>query len=137
MDIIFIIHLFFTCYMTGLIWFVQLVHYPLLGKIGEEAFLEYERHHQSWTFWVVGLQMVIEFGTGIWLLLIQSYNPLQWVNVGLLLIIWSSTFFIQSPLHTKLGREFQVEWQRKLVATNWVRTVAWTVRSVILLSMLV
>lgn len=137
MSWIFIIHLFLTLYMTGVIWFVQLVHYPLMGKIGEEAFLEYELHHQNRMFWVVGIQMVIELVTGIWLLLQQSYNPLQWWNVLLLLVIWASTFFIQSPLHNKLGNGYRVEWQQKLVDTNWVRTVAWTLRSLILCSMLV
>ncbi|MFN7115322.1 MAG: hypothetical protein ACK4TA_00900 [Saprospiraceae bacterium] len=136
MSWLFIIHLFFTLYMTGLIWFVQVVHYPLMGRIGEEAFLEYEKHHQNRTFLVVGFQMVIELMTGVLLLWQQSYNPLQWWNVGLLIIIWLSTFLLQSPLHGKLGTEFRIEWQDKLLNTNWIRTIAWTLRSIILLSML-
>jgi len=123
--------------MTGVIWFVQVVHYPLMGKIGSEAFLEYERHHQNRTFLVVGVQMVLELITGIWLCWQQSYNPLQWWNLGLLIIIWLSTFLIQSPLHEKLGNEYKLDWQRKLVNTNWIRTILWTVRSIILLSMLI
>jgi UDP-N-acetylmuramyl pentapeptide phosphotransferase/UDP-N-acetylglucosamine-1-phosphate transferase len=137
MSWIFIIHLFFTLYMTGVIWFVQVVHYPLMGKIGAEAFEEYEKHHQKRTFLIVGIQMIIELFTGLLLLWQQSYNPLQWWNVILLIIIWISTFFIQSPLHGKLGNEYRAEWQQKLVHTNWIRTVAWTLRSLILLSMLV
>lgn len=27
-----------TLYMTGLIWFVQAVHYPLLGEVGPGSF---------------------------------------------------------------------------------------------------
>lgn len=137
MNWIFIIHLFFTLYMTGVIWFVQVVHYPLMGKIGNEAFEEYEKQHQKRTFLIVGIQMIIELFTGLLLLWQQSYNPLQWWNVGLLVIIWISTFFIQSPLHGKLGNEYRVAWQQKLVNTNWIRTVAWTLRSLILLNMLV
>lgn len=137
MSWIFIIHLFFTIYMTGVIWFVQVVHYPLMGNIGEEAFVEYEKRHQNRTFLIVGIQMIIELFTGLLLLWQQSYNPLQWWNVIMLIVIWISTFFIQSPLHGKLGNEYRVEWQRKLVSTNWIRTVAWTLRSLLLLSMLV
>ncbi len=137
MSWIFIIHLFFTVYMTGVIWFVQIVHYPLMGKIGEEAFLEYERHHQNRTFYIVGLQMLIELATGFWLLWQQSYNPLLWGNVIFLIIIWLSTFLIQSPLHGKLGNEYKIEWQRRLVITNWIRTISWTIRSAILLYMLI
>lgn len=123
--------------MTGVIWFIQIVHYPLMRKIGEEAFIDYERHHQDRTFYVVGFQMIIELVTGVWLLLQQSYNPLQWYNIGLLCIIWASTFFIQSPLHGKLDKEYRIEWQQKLVNTNWIRTLAWTLRSLILLGMLI
>lgn len=136
MSWIFIIHLFFTIYMTGIIWFVQIVHYPLMSKIGEEVFPLYEQQHQNRIFYIVGFQMLIELFTGGLLLWQQTYNPLQWWNVTLLIIIWGSTFFIQSPLHGKLGNEYRAEWQQKLVNTNWIRTMAWTLRSIILLSML-
>lgn len=137
MNLVFIIHLFFTIYMTGVIWFVQIVHYPLMNKIGEATFLEYEKYHQNRTFLIVGTQMLVEILTGFWLLWQQSYNPLLWWNIILLIIIWLSTFLIQSPLHGKLGNEYKTEWHRKLLNTNWIRTATWTIRSLILLSMLI
>ena len=38
-----------TLYMTGLIWFVQVVHYPLLGAVGGSEFSAYEQRHMSLT----------------------------------------------------------------------------------------
>jgi hypothetical protein len=34
-----------TVMLAGLIWMVQLVHYPLLTKFGREDFQSYERLH--------------------------------------------------------------------------------------------
>jgi hypothetical protein len=36
-----LVHGFATLYMTGLIWFVQLVHYPLFAQVGRHAHLSY------------------------------------------------------------------------------------------------
>ena len=42
-----------TLYMTGLIWFVQVVHYPLMGLTGKAEFSAYEQRHTLLTTWVV------------------------------------------------------------------------------------
>lgn len=136
MDWILAIHVFLTFYLTGVIWFVQIVHYPLMSKVGYERFKDYEKSHTWLTIWVVGPQMIAELGTGIWLWSVDFYNPGHWINIGLLLIIWLSTFFVQSRLHTKLTLEFKPEWHRQLVRSNWIRTVAWTVRSLLLIWLL-
>ena len=52
-----LIHAGATLYMTGLIWFVQVVHYPLMARVGEDGFAEYEKHHQRLTTWVVAPPM--------------------------------------------------------------------------------
>ena len=51
--LVFLSHAAATLYMTGLIWFVQIVHYPLLGAIGDSEFPAYERRYMSLTTWVV------------------------------------------------------------------------------------
>ena len=63
-----LVHAATACFMTGLIWFVQVVHYPLLGVVEAREFGAYHR-------------------------------------------------------------------DRSLVATNWIRTVGWTARSVVSLVM--
>ena len=55
-----IVHAAATWFMTGLIWFVQIVHYPLFAKVGALAFKEYEHDHQRKTTWVVAPVMLIE-----------------------------------------------------------------------------
>ena len=47
-----------TLYMTGVIWFVQIVHYPLMARVGGAQFREYSRLHQLQTTWVVAPAML-------------------------------------------------------------------------------
>ena len=133
MDWVFPLHLFLTFYMTGLIWFVQLVHYPLMDKVGIEYFQTYEQAHTQRTSWVVAPQMVAELATGLWLWYHAWQIPWHWLNIGLLALIWASTFLIQVPLHNRLTQGFEAAAHRRLVQSNWLRTIAWTLRSALLL----
>lgn len=54
--------------MTGSIWFVQIVHYPLMDAVGPENYNEYHRRHQNRTSYVVGPVMLFELATAIALL---------------------------------------------------------------------
>lgn len=49
-----------TLFMVGLIWFVQIVHYPLFKSVGESEFVEYQLQHQKLTTWVVAGPMLLE-----------------------------------------------------------------------------
>ncbi|TXB66558.1 hypothetical protein [Phaeodactylibacter luteus] len=128
-------HLLATCYMLGLIWFVQVVHYPLMGKVPAQAFVGYERLHTRYTSWVTAPPMLLELGTGLWLLLQFPGHLLLWGNAVGLLWLWASTFFIQVPLHNQLSQSFDAVVHRKLVQTNWARTVVWSIRALLLLSL--
>ncbi|MEM6262595.1 MAG: hypothetical protein AAGI38_08820 [Bacteroidota bacterium] len=47
------LHFITTLFMTGLIWFVQVVHYPLFSQISPEDFPRYEKIHMRRTAIVV------------------------------------------------------------------------------------
>ena len=36
---------FSTAAMTGLIWLIQIVQYPLMAEVGAEQFVRYEQQH--------------------------------------------------------------------------------------------
>lgn len=125
-----------TLSMVGVIWFVQVVHYPLFSAVGEAGFPEYERHHVRRTGWVVGVPMCVELGTAIAALWYLG-GALAWCGLGLLAVIWTSTWLWQVPAHRRLERGFDAAVHRRLVTTNWVRTGAWSVRGIIALALLV
>jgi len=137
MSFLFLVHLFFTLYMTGIIWMVQIVHYPLMGRVGTDQFVDYERTHTMLMTFVVGPQMVIELGTAV-LLAIQAerFREFWWLNLALILVIWVSTFFIQVPLHESLSKGFIREDHLKLVNSNWIRTITWTAHAILVLFLL-
>ncbi len=121
-----------TLLMTGLIWFVQVVHYPLFGAVGSEAFVQYEARHTDLTTWVVIGPMVAELITAG--LLVWRRPPFLsvwevWLGLALVGLIWASTALLQIPRHSELARGFSVSAHLALVGTNWLRTAAWTVRS--------
>ncbi len=72
MKLILLAQVFSTLFMVGLIWFVQIVHYPLYANVGREQFPEYEALHNRRTNWVVGPAMLIEMVTAAMLL---KYSP--------------------------------------------------------------
>ena len=57
-------------------------------------------------------------------------------GLGLLAVIWLSTAFLSVPRHEALRHGFDASAHGALVATNWIRTAAWTVRSALLLVVL-
>ena len=118
-----------TLFMTGVIWFVQVVHYPLFGRVGDAGFTAYAREHARRTGWVVGPAMLLELLLA--LALAARGGALAWAGLALLGAIWASTAFVQVPLHGRLAAGPDRFAQRRLTATNWVRTAAWSLRAVL------
>ncbi len=124
-----------TWFMVGLIWFVQVVHYPLMGEVPTYAFSAYARSHQRRTTWIVGPVMILEGFSAMMLLWTPhrefAGTPMRWIGLTLLILIWASTFAVQVPLHERLASGFDRAVWRRLVTTNWLRTIAWTFRGII------
>lgn len=135
---ILLLHAAATWYLVGLIWFVQVNHYPLFDRVGEAEFPRYEADHQRLTTPVVLPPMVVELGTSCYLALfpLSNLQVLGYVGFALVVMIWASTFLIQVPLHTKVGNGFDRKSYLLLVRTNWLRTVAWSLRGLLALWML-
>ena len=123
-----------TLAMVGLIWFVQVVHYPLFGHVGQDQFGHYERLHQFRTTLVVAPLMLVEAGTAVLLLWRRPDGVTMGAAIfGVLLVgmIWVSTILWQMPAHAKLEAAFDPAAHRRLVQSNWVRTAAWTARGML------
>ena len=133
-----LVHVAATLTMTGLIWFVQIVHYPLFDHVGASAFTEYEHVHQRRTGWVVGPLMLAELMTAAALLAWRPAGigaPWVWVGLALVAALWLSTAFVQVPLHRTLAQGFDAMAHRRLVNSNWWRTALWSARGILVLWM--
>jgi len=121
-----------TWYLTGLIWTIQAVHYPLFDQVGNESFPAYEAEHARRITWVVGPPMIIELITSATLVFWRPEPiPAWWAWTGLALVgvIWVSTVALQVPQHNRLAKRFEPGAHRMLVSSNWVRTLAWSARA--------
>ncbi len=139
-ELLLLIHAGSTLCMTGLIWFVQVVHYPLFQKVGKDSAQEYFKQHQLRTTYVVMPLMLVELAASI-LIAIDAFETgvqpvLGFTGLGLVALIWVSTFLVQVPMHSKLSSGFDTRLVKLLVSTNLVRTLAWSARGVISLLML-
>lgn len=135
---VFLAHVAATLFMTGVIWFVQVVHYPLYAHVGNDSFPDYESNHTHRTTWVVAPAMFVEALTAILLCLARPNGIDAWqtsLGIALVVVIWLSTAFLQVPRHKELSRSFEAISHHALVATNWLRTMAWSLRSILVLLM--
>ena len=133
--LIVLLNLTLSATLTGLIWTIQVVHYPGFLGVGTESFLAYQHHHMRTISYVVIPLMLVELVVA---LLLPSLDPfrsswLAYTATGMVLIVWATTFFISSPLHSKLASAgYDASLIHQLVNTNWIRTIAWSVRTGIL-----
>lgn len=132
-----VLHLAATMVMIGIIWFVQVVHYPLMALAGRDGYPAFQAAHSRRTTFVVAPPMLVELATGAWLALRPPpFFPASaaWAGLALLAVVWLSTFFLQVPEHGRLEHGFDAVAHRRLVRGNWVRTVAWTLRGTLLIA---
>lgn len=134
------LHLAATAAMVGLIWFVQVVHYPLFDSVGADGFSDYESAHRWRTSFVVGPLMGVELLTAVALVVDPPDSlgrSLPLVGLVVLFVVHASTVLLQVPAHDRLNLGHDPAVVARLVRTNWVRTAGWTTRGVLAGAMLV
>ncbi len=136
LSLCFLLDIAATLYLWGVIWTVQLVHYPLFARVGAAGWADYHVAHLRLMTLVVLPAMVTELGTSgllalgrpAWLSVL-----LLWLGFGLALGTWAVTFFVSVPLHDTLSRGFDTAAIARLGSTNWLRTAFWTAHALLLL----
>jgi hypothetical protein len=135
-----VLHAACTWFMVGLIWVIQRVHYPSMHYIEPDRFAPFEKYHCDAIGSIVAPCMLLEAISSA-ALAMHCNGPWQWAVLiagwGLLAILWGSTFWIQVPLHARLQLGKNPDTIDRLVRTNWIRTVAWSIRGALAVWMLV
>jgi len=118
-----------TCaFMTGLIWVIQLIHYPSFSRISPASFSEFHHFHSRRITWIVAPVMIFELISAIALVILNPSSPMMVSNLVLLGLIWLSTFFLSVPAHNQLAQGFDEKTILRLTTTNWPRTFLWSLR---------
>jgi hypothetical protein len=139
-DLVLAAQAFASAAMCGLIWFVQVVHYPLFAWVTGSSAQAYAAEHQRRTAVVVIPFMLVEGLTAA----LVAVNPppgiprsAAFAGLVIVLLLWAGTGLVQMPLHGRLGREGHVRGAvAALVRSNWLRTTLWTARGLLAVWML-
>lgn len=132
MSLIFILNLFSSFFLCGLIWTVQIVHYPYFIYTDETKFSNAMTFHKKRVSYIVIPVMFTELLTSFWLVF-NSAEQIVFHAAGLVvvLLIWLITFLLQVPLHSSLTSQYNSVTIQQLVRSNWWRTLLWSLKSVI------
>lgn len=134
MNLLIVVNASATWVMVGIIWFVQVVHYPLLATVPAESARKVAVDHQARTSRVVMLPMAAEGITTLWLMFDRPSTVqwwLAWAGGLCVAVALASTVLLSVPRHTRMASEPTDELGRELVKTNWPRTLAWTLHGVV------
>lgn len=121
--------------MCGLIWFVQVVHYPLFARVIGAESKDFAAANQDRTKIVVIPFMLAEGGAAAavaWAPPPGVPASLAMAGMAIVIALWLLTACIQMPLHARLLREGHTsKTVAALVTSNWLRTLLWSLRGAI------
>lgn len=128
------LHIFCCFFLTGLIWIIQLVHYPSFQWVDKNKTNSFINFHTKRISFIVIPIMLLELISGIFLL--ETFSNTKYlyffsINLISLVAIWISTFVLSVPCHKKLIFYFEIKTIKRLVKTNWPRTLLWSLRSIL------
>ena len=130
-----LIHLISTAIIVGIIWVIQVVHYPSFYFIERDEYVSFQKFHMDKISYIVVPVMLIESISGF-ILIYNELNTVLLISMILLFFIWVLTGIFFVPIHQKLTSGYQEELVEKLVKINWVRTIFWTIRLLLVMAYL-
>ena len=125
-------HLVFTSTMVGIIWVIQLVHYPSFYFIRKDIFVSFQEFHTNKIAIVVVPVMLVELITGILLIYMETNIDIALsISLFILIAIWVLTAIYFYKAHQKLMSGYNEEIINQLIKLNWIRTILWTFRLIL------
>lgn len=128
MNVVLIINLCASLYLAGLIWTIQLVHYPGFNYISKKSFKDFHRMHTRGMGLIVAIPMIAELASSI-LLAIRFQSVFFYINLTLVILTWVCTGLLSVPKHRRLQHGKDKNVIKELILTNYSRTALWTIRS--------
>ena len=126
------VHFLSTSLMVGIIWVIQLLHYPAFHFIKESDYVEFQHFHMQRISFIVVPVMILELFSAFMLVYYLRSNLLILCLI-ILLFIWLITFVFFTKLHQSLLDGYNKTVVDKLVKINWSRTILWSLRLIILI----
>ncbi len=146
-SIIFIIHALVSIIITAIMWYIQVVHYPMLRFVEADHFEHYNRELKMKNTLLFFPLFSLEIFTSVALLLsftmvsdfttsVQNQFFLVGFSLILLFVLHLINFQLIRPLLSSLQTDTNGKKHQQLLRMQWIRTLGWTIRMIILLSMI-
>ena len=132
-------HCAITFAMTGIIWFVHLIHYPIIQRMEQQETALLANLHWDKTLRLAIILLSLELASGCMLLVYPPFGvEIYQIILGLVLMgaIWLTTWGVCVPQHCQLKKSGSPEAASVLMKANEIRSILWTLRSLVVLSML-
>ena len=113
-----------------LIWLVQIIIYPGMHGWDRHRFVELHRDYCRRITFIVGPLMLAQAVLAVHQILAEP-DPVSIGQTALIFFIWTITAFISVPLHRHLTTGYDARSVHRLITTNWLRTVGWSLISVL------
>jgi hypothetical protein len=97
--------------------------------VSSDNFKAFQLHHVNSIDKIVIPVMVAELATSFGLAWTDGFLSLNAIGFYIVILIWISTGLFSVPAHTKLEISKDKQAIKKLVSTNWVRTILWSLKS--------
>ena len=111
--------------LVVLIWLVQVIIYPGMHGWDQDRFPDL---HKNYTTRISFIVVPLMLGQAALALnqLITVPGSAAVVQALLIGAVWGATIFISVPLHRKLSEGYEVGTVNRLITTNWLRTIGWS-----------
>ena len=131
---LFTVHLIFTAIMVGVIWLVQVVHYPSFNFIDKKFYSDFQNFHIKRISFIVIPVMLLELVSGLILIYLDNrHSTPSLISFGILILIWIITGLFFAKAHQDLTAGYDREIVKKIIKLNWIRTLLWSIRLILLL----
>jgi len=134
-----LVNLAATLFMVGLIWTIQVVHYPLFAEVGSDTFPAFESAHQSRIAALIAFPWAVETITALMLVIWRPdgvSTPLAIAGLAVAIALVVLTVVVFAPIHGDLSDGFIASAHDRLVSLNWIRTALWSLHGLIALAIL-
>ena len=127
------IHIISTSIMVGVIWVIQLVHYPSFKYVNESDYIIFQKYHMSNISNIVFPVMFTELITALIILFFGEKSLFFVLSLICLFLIWVMTGVLFTKYHSILKEGKDLTIIEKMIKANWIRALLWTMRLIMIL----
>ena len=132
-DDLLMIHIVSTSIMVGVIWVMQLVHYPSFKYVNESDYIIFQKFHMSNISYIVFPAMFTELITALLIFFSGEKSFFFMLSLICLFLIWVITGVLFTKFHSILQKGKDLKMIEKMIKANWTRTLLWTLRIIMIL----